>query len=81
MLSIGIPYHLKASEYGDVADVIQKHVMSGRMKLPDLNAALPFIAPVAKNFKVPWDDMLTGLAVPGEQGQLGLSFTHKSVTY
>ena len=77
MLNIGIPYHLKASEYGDVADVIQKHVMSGRMKLPDLNAGLPYVAPVAKNFKVPWDDLLTGMAVLGEQGQLGsMAGTH-----
>ncbi|MDA8428481.1 MAG: phage tail tape measure protein [Geobacteraceae bacterium] len=77
MLNIGIPYHLKSSEYGDVADVIQKHVMSGRMKLPDLNAALPYVAPVAKQFKVPWDDLLTGMAVLGEQGQLGsMAGTH-----
>lgn len=77
MLNIGIPYHLKSNEYGEVADVIQRHVMSGRMKLGDLNAALPYIAPVAKNFKVPWDDMLTGLAVLGEQGQLGsMAGTH-----
>jgi TP901 family phage tail tape measure protein len=71
MLSVGIPYHLKGSQYGEVADVIQRHVMSGRMKLPDLNAALPYVAPITKNFKVPWEDMLTGLAVLGEQGQLG----------
>ncbi|GAC1467379.1 MAG: hypothetical protein PVSMB11_02940 [Desulfuromonadaceae bacterium] len=77
MLNIGIPYHLKSSEYGEVADVIQRHVMSGRMKLPDLNAGLPYVAGVAKNFKVPWDDLLTGMAVLGEQGQLGsMAGTH-----
>jgi TP901 family phage tail tape measure protein len=71
MLNVGIPYHLKGGEYGQVADVIQRHVMSGRMKLGDLNAGLPYVAPVAKNFKVPWEDLLTGMAVLGEQGQLG----------
>jgi TP901 family phage tail tape measure protein len=77
MLNIGIPYHLKSNEYGQVADVIQRHAMSGRMKLPALNAALPYVAPVAKNFKVPWHDLLTGLAVLGEQGQLGsMAGTH-----
>ena len=77
MLNIGIPYHLQGGQYGEVADVIQKHVMSGRMKLTDLNAGLPYVAPVAKNFKVPWDDLLTGMAVLGEQGQLGsMAGTH-----
>lgn len=77
MLSVGIPYHLKSSEYGDVSDTIQRHVMSGRMKLPDLNAALPYVASVTKAFKVPWHDMLTGLAVLGEQGVVGsMAGTH-----
>lgn len=71
MLNVGIPYHLKSNQYGEVADVIQRHVMSGRMKLPDLNAALPYVAPVAKAMHEPWEDMLTGLAVLGEQGHLG----------
>ena len=71
MLGVGIPYHLKGNEYGEVADVIQKHVMSGRMKLPQLTEALPYINTVAKNFKLPWHDMLTGLAVLGEQSILG----------
>lgn len=77
MLNVGIPYHLKSNEYGQVSDVIQRHVMSGRMKLPDMNAALPYLAPVAKSFKVPWQDMLTALAVLGEQGQIGsMAGTH-----
>ncbi|MCM0081774.1 phage tail tape measure protein [Geomonas sp. Red32] len=77
MLNVGIPYHLKSNEYGQVADIIQRHVMSGRMKLPDLNAALPYAAPVAAAYKVPWEDMLTELAVLGEQGQLGsMAGTH-----
>lgn len=68
MLNIGIPYDLKSDEYTKVADVIQRHVMSGRMKLPDLNTNLKYVTGVAKNMKVPWDDLLTGMAVLGEQG-------------
>ncbi|NVO00762.1 MAG: phage tail tape measure protein [Geobacteraceae bacterium] len=71
MLGVGVPYGLKGKEYGEVGDVIQKHVMSGRMKMPHLEAALPYAAPYAKAYGVPWHDLLTGLAVLGEQGQLG----------
>ncbi|MDR3629976.1 MAG: phage tail tape measure protein [Desulfocapsaceae bacterium] len=68
MLNVGIPYDLKSDEYAKVADVIQRHVMSGRLKLPDLNTNLKYVAGVAKNMKMPWDDLLTGMAVLGEQG-------------
>ena len=68
MLGVGIPYNLKSDEYSQLADMIQRHVMSGRMKLPDLNTNLKYIAGPAKNVKMPWQDMLTGMAVLGEQG-------------
>ena len=68
MLNVGIPYGLKANEYGELADVIQRHVMSGRLKIPDLNTNLKYIAGVADNLKMPWQDMLTGMAVLGEHG-------------
>jgi len=71
MLGIGVPYHLKGGDYGVLADEIQRHVMSGRMKMPQLEAALPYAAPYTKAYGVPWKDLLTGLAVLGEQGQLG----------
>lgn len=71
MLGIGVPYQLKGQEYNQVGDMIQRHVMSGRMKMPQLEAALPYAAPYTKAFGVPWEDMLTGLAVLGEQGDLG----------
>ncbi|GFO61174.1 hypothetical protein GMST_34990 [Geomonas silvestris] len=71
MLGVGVPYHLKGKDYGELSDEIQKHVMSGRMKMPQLEAALPYAAPYTNAYGVPWKDMLTGLAVLGEQGQLG----------
>lgn len=71
ILGISIPYHLKGSQDGEVADVIQKHVMSGRMTLPQLNESLADVATTAKSFKVPWHDMITGLAVMGENSLFG----------
>ena len=77
MLRIGVPYKLEAKDYGQLADVIQKHAMSGPMHLPQLNESLPYVAKVAKSFGVPWEDLLTGLAVEGEQGDLGsMAGTH-----
>ncbi len=68
MLSVGVPYQLKGEEYLQVADVLQKHILSGRMKLPAWEHNLPRVAGIAHQFKVPWEDMVTGLAVIGEQG-------------
>jgi len=71
MLNIGVPYHLKGAEYVEVADVLQRHVMSGRLKVGGFEEALKNSAGVTKGFKLPWHDLVTGLAVIGESGFVG----------
>ena len=71
MLNIGVPYHLKGGDYVQVADVLQRHITSGRLKVGGFEEALKNATAVTKSFNVPWRDLVTGLAVVGEGGFVG----------
>jgi len=68
LLSVGIPYHLEGAQYKEVADVLQKHILSGRLKLSDYETHFKYIIPAAQRMGMTWQETTSFLAMLGEQG-------------
>lgn len=68
LLSLGIPYHLNGEQYKPLADVLQKHILSGRLKLSDYETHFKYIIPAAQRMGLTPTEVISFLANLGEQG-------------